>query len=64
MPDRLPRGIQIIPAGTLIHDPRSTSSAHACAAVLFWRENDPQHFKHMSSAIMSIWQVETFDAWE
>ena len=36
----------------------------ACAAVLFWRENDPQHFKHMSSAIMSIWQVETFDAWE
>ena len=36
----------------------------AVMACLFFARNDPQHFKRLSSSVMSIWMVETFDAWE
>ena len=36
----------------------------AVIAMLLFAENDPQHFGRMSSALISIWMVETFDAWE
>ena len=36
----------------------------AVIAMLLFAKNDPQHFGRMSSALISIWMVETFDAWE
>jgi voltage-gated sodium channel len=36
----------------------------AVIGCLLFAQNDPQHFGRLSSSVMSIWQVETFDAWE
>ena len=36
----------------------------AVIAIIFFGDNDPDHFGNMSKAMISIWMVETLDAWE
>ena len=36
----------------------------AAIGMIAFKANDPQHFGNLVPALMSIWQIETLDAWE
>ena len=36
----------------------------AAIGMIMFRANDPQHFGNMLPAFITVWQIETLDAWE
>ena len=36
----------------------------AVMGMIFFGANDPDHFGSTSKALLTIWQIETLDAWE